>query len=139
MIAATLLLDRDYVRTVEASCDVCRRPGHEEERIRWGCDHDLADPYDWIDCFRCSERSREFCQTCDGEGRIPVLRCPWSYVGPRERAVVESSLFLDVNALPFGVGWSELPASFVDALELVSHERAEITRREHERQANRRS
>lgn len=136
-MAATLLLDREYVRSIEASCGLCHRPEFEEKRQEWGCDHELEEPWDYIECFRCDDKTRAYCRTCSGEGLLPLVRCPWSYVGPRERAVVEAVIWLDAHALPYGLGWGELPASFVDALELVAHERLDIQRRERDREVER--
>ncbi len=128
-----MLLDRGFRATLVEDCSVCRRPDAEQERREWGCRHDRAEPWGYVSCPACSAAD-DGCVVCSGERRLPLLRCPWSMIGPRERFVVECAVQLDGGLSPWPkLGWVEWPATFIDALRTVAAERAEIRARQEAR------
>lgn len=114
---------------IEEDCSVCRQPDQEEKRREWGCRQDRAEPWGFMSCMACTSKDAE-CAVCDGTRRLPLMRCPWSMIGRRERFVVECAVQLDASLPPWpDLGWLEWPATFVDALRIVAQERAEIRER----------
>lgn len=130
-----LAFDTDFARGRAADCRLCRRPEFVAERERWGCDAALATPWLMIECFVCAAqpRVRPYCTACGGSGELGLDRCESSYVGPRERFVIDAVVMLEAGIAPFPGSLGDWPATFVDAIYLVASERGRILR---EAQAN---
>lgn len=121
------MLDRDWKRSIEPTCLLCGLEEFQEKREEWGCDSDTKEPWEHIECFRCTPRTRQWCKTCGGKGTLPLTRCPYVYCGVREQFVVQAASFGEVGMRPWQeTGWSEYPANFLDALMLVLVEKSEI-------------
>ena len=122
-----MIFDRDFRRGLEQSCRVCR--GDAGKRAEWGCVVPTAKPWEHIDCFVCDDRPADLaagatkCVACDGTRKLPLHRCPWSMIGPREQFVCEVATMVEAGHSPWpDAGWAEWPATFCDALQLVLHE-----------------
>lgn len=115
---------------------MCRDPSRVEDRKRWGCDAPV-EPWEHIDCIVCSGEEAA-CDACDSTRKLPLDRCPWTYIGPREVFVCEVATLMESGMSPWpDTGWADWPASFCDALQLVMHERGVIAQKEQERAARR--
>lgn len=131
-MSALLAWDKDLRRSIEQDCRACSREGAEGLRQRWGCDTPMEIPWVEIECFACDERSTG-CAACNDTRCLPLYDCPWTYVGERERFVLQAALFLEAGISPMSGPPGDWPATFSEALQIVCGERAELMRKEFEK------
>jgi hypothetical protein len=124
MLAAECLLDESVAAGAEfPSCAVCR--SNPEAREAWGCDAEIEVPIMEIGCVVCDGKD-EACSHCEGYGRVPITRCPWSLVKASDLQAVELSImFLENGVLPGPGSVLDQSAVFSDCWRIVAKVRAE--------------
>jgi len=115
----------------EQDCRICTRD--TESRARWGCDAETEDPQGEFSCWRCHPFHLDpECAICGGTGVWRIHRCPLSYLEDRNAhraiAICDQVPLLEAGVLPGPGGWHDHPASWVLAVSMVSHDRAEYER-----------
>lgn len=91
-------------------------------RERWGCDGPSPEPWGWIDpCPFCRGGSAS-CAQCGGDDRVGLYACPNRVVGQRELDAVGAVALVEQGVLPCSGGWSDQPATFVQAYPIVARE-----------------
>lgn len=120
---------------VEQSCRVCRKPGNDDLRARWGCDEPTPYPQFLLDCPTCEGKHAE-CDDCRGIGRIEYRDCPFRHVTQRELDVCTAAVLIEqTGILPASGGWFEQSAVFLDAVSIVLREKAKYDEARQERHA----
>lgn len=112
-------------------CDRCRRPGSEELRKSWGCDHESVRQVWESTCPRCSGIDSD-CTRCEGTGIVAYRRCPASIIRETRPALqVHIDLLLRAyshydrrNVLPVRGAWLDQSRSFLSGVDLIDAERA---------------
>lgn len=105
------------------SCSVCRKPEAAEQRLAWGCDGPTAASPLRIYCWVCEGHDPDCVLLCRG-GEILERRCPHSILQPEHWDAVRAATLLELGLLPTSRGWDEHPNSLMQAVSIVSRERA---------------
>ena len=112
-------------------CARCRRPGSEEIRKTWGCDHDSLRQVWESTCPRCTGHSPS-CGRCGGRGIVAHRRCPSSMVNEATPGLrVHLDLLMRAyshydrrNVLPAAGAWLDQARSFLAGVDMIDAERS---------------
>ena len=115
-------------------CLVCRAPGNDELRRRWGCDAETAEPVTYLECTECTG-GEAGCPHCRGDRLgIPDRRCLWQL---REASAWQACQLAELLALgipPVQGGWLDQSAALTDAIRFAAHLRTKLLEKRRSRE-----
>lgn len=106
------------------TCTQCHRPENAALRKTWGCDGPTGKLVA-VFCWLCEGKDVE-CEHCHGTARIPMPRCPNTVLTSEHWDAVRAASMLEVGILPTAAGWLEHPVTMMQAVSLVTRERARL-------------
>ena len=126
------------------TCRVCRLPGAEDLRRRWGCDAPAkkevfrtscpkcygfgVEPLGWFD-FDEGTGCGKPCPVCDGSAEVRQYRCPGSVLTAEINEVVGYYIdWKETGQYPAGGGTLHQPCTLYRAFQLLRSEEARIER-----------
>jgi hypothetical protein len=115
-----------YNGSLAPSCRVCRRPGAEELRERWGCDRPAAQTVFRTSCPRCLG-ANSMCDRCGGSGEVDHRRCPASMIDDDVAEIAWAHQWLErAHVLPVAGGLLDQHPRFIRAVALIDQEHGKI-------------